>query len=104
MRQPINVTTFNLMKITFDPAKRAKTLEDRTLDFADADVVFAGPTFTIRDERFPYPEPEGRFITAGLLVGRMVIVVWTPTDEGRHVISMRKANDREQARYRHRLG
>jgi ribosomal protein L34 len=35
---------------------------------------------------------------------RMVIVVWTPTEDGRRIISMRKANDREQARYSHRLG
>jgi uncharacterized protein len=30
------------MKITFDPAKRAITLSDRGLDFADAAEVFAG--------------------------------------------------------------
>jgi uncharacterized protein len=30
------------MKITFDPAKRASTLKDRSLDFADAAEVFAG--------------------------------------------------------------
>ena len=32
----------NSMKITFDPAKRASTLRDRSLDFADAAEVFAG--------------------------------------------------------------
>ena len=60
------------MRITFDPAKRARTFEERGLDFADAEHVFAGPTYTIRDERFVYPEPEGRFITAGFLATRMV--------------------------------
>jgi uncharacterized DUF497 family protein len=34
----------------------------------------------------------------------MVIVVWTPRGEARHVMSMRKANEREKARYRDRLG
>ena len=96
------------MRITFDPAKRANTFEERGLDFIDAEHVFAGPTYTVRDERLPYPEPEGRFITVGFLVGRMVVIAWTPIpgtpiDEGRHVISMRKANDREQARYRDRF-
>ena len=90
------------MRITFDPAKRVETLRTRGLDFADAAVVFEGPVFTFPDERFDYPEE--RYITAGLLAGRMVIVVWTPTEDGRRVISMRKANDREQARYSHRLG
>jgi hypothetical protein len=52
--------------------------------------------------RFPYPEE--RFITVGLLSGRMVIVVWTPTEDGRRIISMRKANAREETRYSHRLG
>jgi uncharacterized DUF497 family protein len=34
----------------------------------------------------------------------MVIVVWTPRADARHVISMRKANDREKARFGQRLG
>ena len=90
------------MRITFDPAKRRATLRNRGIDFADAVVVFEGPVFTFPDERFDYPEE--RYITVGLLAGRMVIVVWTPTEDGRRIISMRKTNDREQARYLHQLG
>ena len=90
------------MRISFDPAKRAETLHRRRIDFLDAERVFAGLTYTIPDQRFPYPEE--RFITVGLLSGRVVIVVWTPTKDGRRIISMRKANAREQARYPHRLG
>jgi uncharacterized DUF497 family protein len=89
------------MKITFDPAKRARTLADRSLDFADAVEIFAGKALNIPDERRDYGEP--RIITVGLLRGRMVIVVWTPRGNGRHVISMRKANDREKARFGKRL-
>jgi uncharacterized DUF497 family protein len=68
--------------------------------------VFAGPTFTFEDDRFDYPEV--RFVTVGL-AGRMVVLVWTPDasvldDEGRRVISMRKANAREQTRFGQRLG
>ena len=87
------------MKITFDPAKRASTLRDRSLDFADAAEVFAGKALNIPDERRDYGEP--RIFTVGSLRGRMVIVVWTP--RGRHVFSMRKANDREKARFGKRL-
>ncbi len=90
------------MRISFDPAKRAEALRRRRIDFLDAESVFAGLTYTILDQRFPYPED--RYITVGLLSGRIVIVVWTPTGDGRRIISMRKANDREQARYSHRLG
>ena len=89
------------MKITFDPVKQRSTLGERGLDFADAAEVFAGRTLNIPDERRDYGEP--RIITVGLLRGRMVIVVWTPRGNGRHVISMRKANDREKARFGKRL-
>ncbi|WP_234831281.1 BrnT family toxin [Rhodopseudomonas palustris] len=39
------------MKITFDPVKRAVTLRDRDLDFADAAEVFAGKCLYIPDNR-----------------------------------------------------
>ena len=90
------------MEISFDPAKREKTLRERGLDFADAGEVFFGPTYTLLDDRLEYPEP--RYQTFGLLAERLVMVVWTESDTGRRIISMRKANEREQARFRQRLG
>jgi uncharacterized DUF497 family protein len=42
-------------------------------------------------------------VTVGHLRGRMVVVVWTQRGEARHVIPMRKANDREKARFGERL-
>ena len=90
------------MRITFDPAKRAATLAERGLDFESAALVFAGDTLDAEDIRADYGER--RIITVGHLRGRMVIVVWTPRGEARHVISMRKANERERRRYRQRLG
>lgn len=90
------------MAITFDPTKRDETLADRGLDFASAEAVFAGRTFDVRDERRDYGE--ARIITVGYLAGRMVIVGWTPRGADRHVFTMRKANDREQARYAPVLG
>jgi uncharacterized protein len=89
------------VRISFDPAKRDATLADRGLDFADAAEVFARATYDLADNRQDYGET--RIITVGWLRGRMVIVVWTPRNGVRHVISMRKANDREQARYRQQL-
>jgi uncharacterized DUF497 family protein len=84
------------MRITFDPAKRKKTLAERGLDFADAGLVFAGVTLEMEDIRKDYGEP--RIICYGLLEGRMVVVGYTPRGADRHVFSMRKANEREQAR------
>ncbi len=83
------------MKIEFDPAKREATLKHRGLDMGRAAEIFAGATLTIADDRKDYGEP--RFITIGRLDGRMGVSVWTPRGAGRRIISLRKANDREQA-------
>ncbi len=42
-------------------------------------------------------------ITVGHIRKRMMIVVWTPRGDSRHIISMRKANEREQTRFGQRL-
>ena len=90
------------MEITFDPAKREATLSERGLDFVDASLLFAGIHISVPDERMDYGEP--RYQTVGYLRDRMVMVVWTPRGIARHVISMRKCNEREKNRYRQRLG
>ena len=82
------------MRILFDPAKRDKTLAERGLDFADAELIFAGVTLEVEDARKNYGEP--RIICYGLLGGR--VVGYTPRGADRHVLSMRKANEREKAR------
>jgi uncharacterized protein len=87
---------------TWDEAKRAVTLAERGLDFADAGQVFEGPTVTAEDVRKDYGER--RYITVGFLGERIVVLVWTPRDGGRRIISMRKANDREVERYAPDLG
>ncbi len=90
------------MDFSFDEEKRRLTLEKRGLDFADATDVFLGHHVTIEDDRQDYGEQ--RFNTFGFLHGRAVIVTWTPRADGIRIISLRKANDREQARYRRILG
>ena len=89
------------MLLEFDTDKRDKTLAERGLDFAHAWKVFASRHFTAGDLREDYSEP--RYITVGMLDDRMVVMVWTPRRETRRIISMRKANEREQTRYAHRM-
>lgn len=89
------------MEITYDAEKRGLTLENRGLDFEDAVHVFAGPVFDLEDDRQDYGET--RWLTFGLLNERMVVLVWTQRGEARHVISMRKANDRERKKYEAQL-
>ena len=90
------------MRLTFDPSKRKRTLAERGLDFAQAAIVFEGDHLTFEDDR--QDSGERRLITIGRLIDRMVVLVWTPRGDARHIISMRKANDREQRRYEDRLG
>ena len=85
------------MRITYHEDKRAFTLADRGLDFVDALKVFAGRELTQVDDRRDYGEERNQ--TIGWLDGAMVMVVWTLRGEARHIISMRKCNDRERGRY-----
>lgn len=90
------------MEISYDAEKRDRTLRERGLDFEDAVQVFAGTTIDFIDDRKDYGEL--RWVTFGLLEGRLVSLVWTERDETRHIISMRKANDREKKVYEVQLG
>lgn len=71
-------------------------------EWDDAPLVFAGRTLTFEDLRRPYDGP--RYLTVGALAGRMVIVAYALRGEATRIISMRKANDRERARCKERLG
>ena len=60
------------MHLTYDPAKREKTLAERGLDFEDALIIFEGTTVELEDTRKDYGER--RIICYGLLEGRLVVV------------------------------
>jgi len=84
------------VRLSYDPVKRQKTIDERGLDFDDALFVFAGITVEMEDQRKDYGER--RLICYGFLDGRLVVVGYTPRGLVRHIFSMRKANDREQTR------
>lgn len=90
------------MAITFDPAKRAVTLRERNLDFADADKVFAGVTVEFEDDRFDYAEV--RLVSIGLLSTKVVVIVWTDRGNDQHIISMRLATKGEANDYYRTVG
>ena len=85
------------MQIEFDEQKRALTFNARGLDFRDATIIFAGEHYTLQDLRKAYSEP--RFLTVGWLNQQMILVVWTPRNHKRRIISMRKCNERERKIY-----
>jgi uncharacterized DUF497 family protein len=74
-------------------AKRRTNLKGHDFDFADAEEVFAGPTFTFEDDRFRYDEQ--RLVTLGLLKGAYVSLVHTETLDRIQVISFRRATRNE---------
>ncbi|HEY1927865.1 MAG TPA: BrnT family toxin [Caulobacteraceae bacterium] len=86
------------MRITYDAEKRALTLAKRGLDFEDARQIFESVHLQMRDDRVDYGEE--RFISVGRVDGEPSVVVWTPRDGGRRIISMRKCNARERRRFR----
>lgn len=90
------------MTLTWDEAKRQRTLTGRGLDFAHAEMVFAGSHATGLDDRRDYGEP--RYITAGYVKGRFVVIVWTPRDGDRRIISMRHGHAQEEERFKASLG
>jgi len=82
------------MDFIWDESKRKINIRKRGLDFADAQIVLAGTTFTFEDDRFDYGEQ--RFITMGLLRGVVVVIAHTERGEAVRIISMRKATKHEQ--------
>jgi uncharacterized protein len=82
------------MRYTWHEPKRQSTLVRLGLDFALAEHVFAGPTFTFEDDRRDYGEE--RWVTLGMLRGKVVVIVHTETEDEIHVISMREAERDEQ--------
>jgi len=64
------------------------------VDFADAEGVFSGATFTFEDDREGYGEE--RWVTLGLLGERVMVIIHTETEDEIRVISMREADKDEQ--------
>ncbi|UBF24816.1 BrnT family toxin [Kovacikia minuta CCNUW1] len=81
-------------QFTWDENKRLSNLVKHGFDFVDAEVVFAGATFTYEDDRFVYAEQ--RFVTLGLLNGVLVSIAHTEFNHEICVISMRRGTRREQ--------
>ena len=85
------------MRFEWDETKRELNILKHGIDFIDAEEVFDGETVTILDDQFDYGEE--RFITLGLLEGRVVVIVHTETDDIIRVISARKATKNEEISY-----
>jgi uncharacterized protein len=86
----------------WDEAKNRNNFVKHGLSFDDAEKVFSGSCITFLDRRMDYGEE--RFITMGMLAGRLVVIAHAARNEGIRIISMRKGNRREQKTYQERFG
>lgn len=86
-----------MQEFDWDEDKRLTNIRNHAIDFMDAITIFDSETVTIEDNRFEYGEQ--RFITLGLLRGRVIVVVHTERKFTTRVISARKATKNEQIIY-----
>ena len=82
------------MEFEWDENKRLSNLRKHGIDFRDVRFVFDGDTVMVNDDRDDYGE--NRFITFGLLQGRVVAIVHTDRQNCTRIISARKASKYEQ--------
>lgn len=86
-----------VVSFQWDPRKARINLGKHKVAFADAVGVFDDPqSITIDD---PHPREE-RYVTIGLdLLGRILVVCWTPRGNEIRLISARPAARRERVDY-----
>ena len=85
------------MKIEFDPAKNAKNILERGIDFELAFEFDLATAKIWADTRKDYGEE--RFIALGYIGERLFSMTFTVRGEVLRVISLRKANSREVKSY-----
>ncbi|WP_372717741.1 BrnT family toxin [Immundisolibacter sp.] len=85
------------MRIEFDPVKDERNIRERGLSFARAAEFDFETAFYAVDNRRDYGETRVRAL--GYLGYRLHALVYVGVPQGIRVISLRKANQREVARY-----
>ena len=83
------------MPYEWDEAKRTATLETRGVDFAEIHYFDWDTALTRRSDR----NDEERRASLGMIGNRLYHVVWIWRGENRRIISLRKANMREERVY-----
>ena len=85
------------MNFEWDDTKRKLNIKKHGIDFINASKIFDSYTLTIVDDRNDYGEE--RFVTFGVLEGRVVVVVHTENEDSIRIISIRKATKYEEKKY-----
>jgi len=85
------------VRVHFDPAKNERNVRDRGLSFESAANFDFESALVFVDDRLEYGET--RYVALGYLAERLHVLCFTEATDGIRVISFRKANLREIARY-----
>ena len=85
------------MRIHFDPGKNERNIRERGLSFEQVGEFDFSSALVALDEREEYGE--ARYVALGMLGERLHVLCFTEATDGIRVISFRKANAREVARY-----
>jgi uncharacterized DUF497 family protein len=81
----------------WDPGKSEQCKRERGFDFAYAAQIFDEQLLLeIASDRCG----EERYMTIGAIDGRVFVVVWTPREKSRRIISARIAGRKERVLYR----
>jgi uncharacterized DUF497 family protein len=87
------------MEFICDPIKNETNIRNRGLPLLASQRLFNANMLVREDTRKSYPER--RFIGYNTLDGRLMVVVFcVPDDNHIRIISFRKANRREQTKYK----
>jgi uncharacterized protein len=86
-----------MVAISFGPAKNERNIATRGISFERAAAFEWDEALIVEDTRRDYGER--RFQALGVIGGRLHVLVFTPRAGKTHIISLRKANQREVRRY-----
>ena len=85
------------MLLSYDPGKSERNEDLRGLPFSLADEFDWATALIVEDQRKAYAER--RYQALGMLRERLHMLVFTPRQQVVHVISLRRANQRERTIY-----
>ena len=85
------------MRLSYDPAKSERNKAERGLAFGLAEELDWSSAMIVEDRRKDYEER--RYQALGSIGERLYMLVFTPRGGTVHVISLRRANQRERIRY-----
>jgi len=94
----IKICIINAVDFTCNAAKNETNIRQRGLPLLAARMMFDVRLLVREDTRKVYPER--RFVGYNTIEGRLMVVVFCQPSLARaHIISFRKANTREQAKF-----